>query len=205
MNNPFSHSADSGFLSTRPPIKDSLSSPIHKTRNLWKMARCRLLAMISVMIMSVMICLHWLNGGAMESFSDSGADFAGFMQPQRLRTAGARMDQQFDARSMDAWKVQMMSALNAHQMPGSTKEYEMSKLAIMPQLGNATIRADLGRATWRLLHTMASRFPVVPTHFEQAALELFVVLLSRLYPCGECASEFQKLIHANPPNVSYWK
>jgi hypothetical protein len=26
---------------------------------------------------------------------------------------------------------------------------------IMPKLGNTTIRAELGRATWRLLHTMA--------------------------------------------------
>ncbi|KAG8976575.1 hypothetical protein FRC05_003414 [Tulasnella sp. 425] len=45
---------------------------------------------------------------------------------------------------------------------------------IMPKLGNATAKAELGRASWKLL----------------------------LYPCGECAQEFQQLLKKYPPQTS---
>lgn len=32
---------------------------------------------------------------------------------------------------------------------------KVSSTVIMPEMGNDTIRAELGRATWRVLHTMA--------------------------------------------------
>ncbi|KAH9825913.1 sulfhydryl oxidase [Teratosphaeria destructans] len=38
---------------------------------------------------------------------------------------------------------------------------------IMPPL-NDTLRADLGRASWKLLHTIAARFPTHPTPDERA-------------------------------------
>jgi len=71
----------------------------------------------------------------------------------------------------------------------------------MSALGNATIRAELGRSTWTLLHTMAARFPDEPTAEQQDDLRDFVYLLSRLYPCGQCADEFQKILRDHPPEV----
>ncbi|KAF8150448.1 ERV/ALR sulfhydryl oxidase domain-containing protein [Mycena galopus ATCC 62051] len=83
---------------------------------------------------------------------------------------------------------------------------------IMPKLGNATasphyfksnrtilslLRAALGRATWKLLHTMTLRYP----EDERDALSSYFHLLSRLYPCGECAAEFQMLLQKYPPQA----
>ncbi|ORZ10567.1 FAD-linked sulfhydryl oxidase ERV2 [Absidia repens] len=73
---------------------------------------------------------------------------------------------------------------------------------VMAHLGNATAKAELGRSTWKLLHTMMSRYPEQPTADERTALDQFIHLLSRLYPCGECAEHFQKLLKLYPPQTS---
>ncbi|KAJ6631498.1 ERV/ALR sulfhydryl oxidase domain-containing protein [Mycena sp. CBHHK59/15] len=73
---------------------------------------------------------------------------------------------------------------------------------IMPKLSNATAKAALGRATWKLLHTMTLRYPETPTQDERDALSSYFHLLSRLYPCGECAAEFQMLLKKYPPQTS---
>jgi len=71
---------------------------------------------------------------------------------------------------------------------------------IMPQLDNETIkyplspfksrqrltgRAELGRASWKLFHTILARFPEKPTLDEREALTSYIHLFARLYPCGE--------------------
>ncbi|KAF4598790.1 hypothetical protein EYR38_007198 [Pleurotus pulmonarius] len=73
---------------------------------------------------------------------------------------------------------------------------------IMGKLGNATAKAALGRATWKLIHTMTLRYPESPTADERDALNSYFHLLSRLYPCGECATEFQQLLKKFPPQTS---
>ncbi|KAF9444054.1 hypothetical protein P691DRAFT_737042 [Macrolepiota fuliginosa MF-IS2] len=73
---------------------------------------------------------------------------------------------------------------------------------IMSKLGNETAKAALGRATWKLLHTMTLRFPEHPTNDEREALGSYFHLTSRLYPCGECAAEFQELLKEFPPQTS---
>jgi len=73
---------------------------------------------------------------------------------------------------------------------------------IMSKLGNATAKAELGRATWKLLHTMTLRYPETPTQDERDALNNYFHLTSRLYPCGECAAEFQQLLKKYPPQTS---
>ncbi|KAI1412518.1 ERV/ALR sulfhydryl oxidase domain-containing protein [Hypoxylon sp. FL1857] len=74
--------------------------------------------------------------------------------------------------------------------------------AIAPKLENATIKAELGRATWKFFHTMMARFPDKPTEEDSLALKTFVQLFARLYPCGDCARHFQKLLAQYPPQVS---
>ncbi|KAI5123829.1 hypothetical protein M0805_009121 [Coniferiporia weirii] len=73
---------------------------------------------------------------------------------------------------------------------------------IMGKLGNETAKQELGRATWRLMHTMTLRFPEEPTEDERNALDSYFHLQSRLYPCGECAAEFQLLLQKFPPQTS---
>ncbi|KAJ1656725.1 hypothetical protein IWQ61_003750 [Dispira simplex] len=72
---------------------------------------------------------------------------------------------------------------------------------IAPALGNETARALLGQSTWRLIHTTMARFPLKPTENEKMALKQFIFLLSRLYPCGDCAQHFQKLLQEFPPHM----
>lgn len=64
------------------------------------------------------------------------------------------------------------------------------------------IRAELGRAAWRLLHTTMAKFPDQPTQDEQTALFSYIHLFARLYPCGECASHFRIILTRFPPQVS---
>jgi len=78
----------------------------------------------------------------------------------------------------------------------------MKGKVIMPELVNATAKAELGQATWKLLHTMTLRYPENPSHDEREALKNYFYLTARLYPCGECASHFQKLLSDYPPQTS---
>ncbi|KAK3305395.1 ERV/ALR sulfhydryl oxidase domain-containing protein [Chaetomium strumarium] len=74
--------------------------------------------------------------------------------------------------------------------------------SIAPKLENATIKAELGRASWKLFHTMMARFPEKPTPDDSLALKTYIQLFARLYPCGDCASHFQKLLKKYPPQTS---
>ncbi|GAM82517.1 hypothetical protein ANO11243_004990 [Dothideomycetidae sp. 11243] len=74
--------------------------------------------------------------------------------------------------------------------------------SIMPKLGNETVKAELGRAAWKLFHTTMARFPDEPSKEESAALKAYIHLFQRLYPCGECSQHFRKIIDKYPPQVS---
>ncbi|RMZ82830.1 hypothetical protein DV737_g1867, partial [Chaetothyriales sp. CBS 132003] len=72
---------------------------------------------------------------------------------------------------------------------------------IMDKLGNETLKAELGRAAWKLFHTTMARFPDEPTQDESDALKSYVYLFARLYPCGECAEHFQGILRKYPPQT----
>ncbi|KZL66266.1 FAD-linked sulfhydryl oxidase Erv2 [Colletotrichum tofieldiae] len=63
-------------------------------------------------------------------------------------------------------------------------------------------RAELGRASWKLFHTMMARFPEKPTPDDSLALKTYIQLFARLYPCGDCASHFRTLLARYPPQTS---
>lgn len=54
--------------------------------------------------------------------------------------------------------------------------------AIMGKIGNETLKAELGNAAWKLLHTTMAKFPDKPTDDEQTALFSYIHLFARLYP-----------------------
>ncbi|KAK4061914.1 hypothetical protein Trihar35433_9514 [Trichoderma harzianum] len=83
-------------------------------------------------------------------------------------------------------------------MPASLLDGE----SIAPKLENATLKAELGRATWKFMHTMVARFPEEPSKEERKTLETFIYLFSRLYPCGDCARHFRGLLSKYPPQTS---
>jgi FAD-linked sulfhydryl oxidase len=73
---------------------------------------------------------------------------------------------------------------------------------VMGKLGNETLKAELGRAAWKVLHTTMARFPDKPTPDESEALKQYIHLFGRLYPCGECAEHFQQILKKYPPQTS---
>ncbi|GIL83190.1 hypothetical protein Vretimale_11420 [Volvox reticuliferus] len=66
----------------------------------------------------------------------------------------------------------------------------------------AAAKAEVGRATWTLLHTLAAQFPDRPTRRQQRDARTLVDCLTRIYPCGDCARHFAELVRRDPPVVS---
>lgn len=54
----------------------------------------------------------------------------------------------------------------------------------------ASRRAELGRSTWTLLHMLAAQLPDRPSKQQQKDVRGLVDVLTRIYPCGECARHF---------------
>lgn len=79
---------------------------------------------------------------------------------------------------------------------------EFAETPFMPKMANETLKAQLGNAGWRLLHTILARYPDKPTTQEQATLKQYIHLFAKVYPCGDCARHFQKLLELHPPQVS---
>ncbi|RYP70048.1 hypothetical protein DL771_005739 [Monosporascus sp. 5C6A] len=84
---------------------------------------------------------------------------------------------------------------------GALSESVLHGNSIAPKLENATAKAELGRASWKLFHTMMARFPEKPTEEDSLALKTYIQLFARLYPCGDCAAHFRKLLAKYPPQV----
>ena len=82
-----------------------------------------------------------------------------------------------------------------------TKVEDIADGAYARVMSNETAKADLGRSTWKFLHTMMARFPENPTPQQSEDLRKFIHLFSLLYPCGDCASHFQQLLKEWPPQV----
>ncbi|KAL6751943.1 ERV/ALR sulfhydryl oxidase domain-containing protein [Haematococcus lacustris] len=62
-------------------------------------------------------------------------------------------------------------------------------------------KAELGRATWTLLHMLAAQYPACPTRQQKRDVKQFIDSLTRIYPCGECAQHFQEVVRRDPPQV----
>ncbi|XP_028780588.1 FAD-linked sulfhydryl oxidase ERV1 isoform X3 [Neltuma alba] len=69
-------------------------------------------------------------------------------------------------------------------------------------------KEELGRATWTFLHTLAaqtsqqrglfSQYPDNPTRQQKKDVKELMGILSRMYPCKECADHFKEVLRANP-------
>lgn len=75
----------------------------------------------------------------------------------------------------------------------------------MPKMANETLKAQLGNASWRLFHTILARYPDAPSAQEQATLTQYITLFAQVYPCGDCARHFQKLLAKYPPQTKLRK
>jgi FAD-linked sulfhydryl oxidase len=46
-----------------------------------------------------------------------------------------------------------------------------------------------------------AKFPDKPTEEDSESLRAYIYLFARLYPCGDCARHFQKILAKYPPQV----
>ncbi|ODV95383.1 hypothetical protein PACTADRAFT_42034 [Pachysolen tannophilus NRRL Y-2460] len=81
-------------------------------------------------------------------------------------------------------------------------KYEPNPEAFMPNMTNETLKAELGNASWKLLHTVLARYPVIPSTDQQSHLSNFITYFAKVYPCGDCARHFQQLLVKYPPQIS---
>ena len=58
----------------------------------------------------------------------------------------------------------------------------------------AAHKAQMGRATWSFLHTLAEQYPERPNAEQQRDIKNLIVSLSRVYPCNQCSSHFQEIV-----------
>ncbi|CAG8553689.1 3974_t:CDS:2 [Acaulospora colombiana] len=69
-------------------------------------------------------------------------------------------------------------------------------------VSGSVIMGKLGNETANDMETLAHYDFALPGKDERLALKSYFHLTSRLYPCGECAAEFQMLLRDHPPQTS---
>lgn len=79
---------------------------------------------------------------------------------------------------------------------------DITETPFMPKMVNETLKAQLGNAAWKLFHTILARYPDRPSKQEQLTLSQYLKLFAQVYPCGDCARHFTKLLEKFPPQVS---
>ena len=63
-------------------------------------------------------------------------------------------------------------------------------------------RGELGSATWNFLHSVAAYFPTTPTPGQQDDARQLMNIVSRLYPCSDCAEDLRADLKSDPPIVT---
>ena|SRR5689334_1327638 len=61
---------------------------------------------------------------------------------------------------------------------------------------------DLGRSSWTLLHTMASKYPHVPDINHQKEARMYLILFAKFYPCSQCSEHMMTYLRNHPPQLS---
>lgn len=78
---------------------------------------------------------------------------------------------------------------------------KFTEIPFMPKMANETLKAQLGNASWKLFHTILARYPDEPSDQERNTLENYIHLFAQVYPCGDCARHFTKLLAKHPPQT----
>ena len=61
--------------------------------------------------------------------------------------------------------------------------------------------ADIGQASWTLIHTTAAYYPADPSETQQAQARNFIHALAHLYPCSFCRRDFADYVKDHPVEV----
>lgn len=61
---------------------------------------------------------------------------------------------------------------------------------------------ELGRASWTLLHTTASKYPLSPDTNLQRDAWTYLSLFAKFYPCSQCSEHMMGYLRYRPPQLS---
>ena len=106
-------------------------------------------------------------------------------------------DNDDDARAMHA--MRSLASLDA-----ATTSVQVKDNGVDDDEEERRRKEELGRATWTLLHTYAAALPEGPNAMskqQRRDARALVTLLTRVYPCEECASHWKDILKADPPNT----
>eukprot|EP00397_Hematodinium_sp_SG-2012_P054831 GEMP01066447.1.p1 GENE.GEMP01066447.1~~GEMP01066447.1.p1 ORF type:complete len:156 (-),score=29.01 GEMP01066447.1:839-1282(-) len=101
---------------------------------------------------------------------------------------------------MDVWeKLKDKFRVNERCEEASCKDSDL----IVQTPGNVypPARDEIGRATWRYLHTMAAHYPEQPTPEEALNAQEWLVSFVNNYPCRLCAEDFIAVCSKIPPRM----
>lgn len=80
----------------------------------------------------------------------------------------------------------------------SSVQLPIASMSAQVHAGNsvdtAARKAELGKATWTLLHMLAAQYPDKPTGQQRRDAKELINCLTRIYPCADCASHFQQIV-----------
>ncbi|KAF3507145.1 hypothetical protein F2Q69_00009898 [Brassica cretica] len=74
--------------------------------------------------------------------------------------------------------IQNPTSLDSSPLITRTNNSNLQKLPLKDKSIGPVTKEDLGRATWTFLHTLAAQ----------------MAILSRMYPCRECADHFKEIL-----------
>lgn len=161
--------------------QDSLSSPLKHRQPLF---RKNILKGRAPVFLLFCIVIMFLFGIFVHSYEE----------PNTMQSFGNNSKSRVKSNSMFSWFTSAKREnKDFKRVPGSP---------IMGSMTNQTLRAELGRSAWKLLHTMTVKYPVEPNEDEKELMLDYLYSFARLYPCGECARHFRKVLEQYPPNVT---
>ncbi|ONK64771.1 uncharacterized protein A4U43_C07F29740 [Asparagus officinalis] len=83
-------------------------------------------------------------------------------------------------------------------LKGAKEALQAGRIWTLEKSATPLTKEELGRGTWALLHAIAAQYPDQPTRQQKRDAKELMAILSRLYPCKECADHFKDVLKANP-------
>ncbi|XP_015057098.1 FAD-linked sulfhydryl oxidase ERV1 [Solanum pennellii] len=92
----------------------------------------------------------------------------------------------------------LSSSSSSKNQLASAMLLQHSELPKKEKSSGPVTKEELGRATWIFLHTLGAQYPDKPTRQQRKDVKELMAILSRMYPCSECADHFKEVLRANP-------
>ncbi|KAI5959808.1 uncharacterized protein KGF55_005040 [Candida pseudojiufengensis] len=141
-----------------------------------------------------------LNSNTLQSNLDNLINSNKFKQEQQELHEQQEKQQAHEAEEIESQYTKSSNNQNSENKDAS-KADAFVETPFMPKMANETLKAELGRSSWKLFHTILARYPENPTIKERTTLGEFINLFSKVYPCGDCARHFQTLLSKYPPQT----